>query len=138
MSGYALLILFLVAPARDWRTVRDAKAHCQVVVPSDWAGGASVATAPGHKAGVVVHGLSREQRFDQAVSAAKALMKPLVHFSDGGERVWYSYDGGVVGTVFWYVAVPGDPVCTAQLQFSDPQLEPTARAIVLSLGGARP
>ena len=134
----ALGVLVLVAVPCDWRPLRDAKAHCQLLVPPDWTGGASVALAPGHRAAAAVRALSRETRFDQAVLAAKGVMKPLRRFEDGPDRVWYAYDAGVPGTVFWYVAVAGEPVCVAQLEFGDPQLEETARLVAGSLSVSRP
>jgi hypothetical protein len=135
MSPYILvsLVFFFLPGGKDWRIVKDARARCQVLVPPDWSGGTSVATAPDHRAGAVVHGLPREQRFEQAVSAAKEIMKPISTIEEGPARVWYAYDGGVQGTTFWYVAVLGDPVCTAQVQFKDRELEATARAIAGSL-----
>jgi hypothetical protein len=132
----ALLLVSTPPVPSHWKVVKDAKAHCQVSVPEDWTGVTSVSTAPGRKASAVVHGLSREQRFDQAISAAKTVMKPVATIEEGPNRVWYSYDGGAKDTTSWYVAVPGETICTAQVEFKDPELEPTARTIVGSLGMA--
>jgi hypothetical protein len=133
-----LLLLTLLRPSpdpsKDWRVVRDAKARCQLFVPQEWSGPTSIAVAPGRKGGAVVHALAREQRFDQAVQQAKSLMRPLATLEERPDRIWYSYDGGQQGTTFWYVAVSGETICTAEVQFSDPGLEATARLIVLSVG----
>jgi hypothetical protein len=133
----ALLLLALLRPLeapRDFRVVRDAKARCQILVPPEWSGPTSIATAPGRKGSAVVHAVAREHGFDQAVSQAKSLMRPLATFEERPDRIWYSYDGGQPGTTFWYVAVAGETICTAEVAFSDPSLEATARLIAGSVG----
>lgn len=132
------LVLFALAPAatKEWRVLRDSKAHCQVSVPPEWKGGAGVAISPEWNASATVHGLSREQRLDQAVSVAKALMRPSIVFEEGPKRVWYAYQGESQGSA-WYVAVAGDPVCVALIDFRDREFEAAARQIVTSLTNSR-
>ncbi|HWX23948.1 MAG TPA: hypothetical protein VN083_02860 [Vicinamibacteria bacterium] len=134
------LVLWLVsAPAvpKGWRVVKDAKARCQLAVPGEWTGETSLASAPGRKGTAVVHGLPKGRTWDQAISFAKTAMKPVTMIEDGPARVWYAYDSGSEGTTSWYVVVPGDPICTAQVEFREAGLEVTARAIVGSLEAVR-
>jgi hypothetical protein len=41
------------------------------------------------------------------------------------------------GGADWYVAVPGSPVCTAQISIKAPAMEETAKKIALSLKQAK-
>ena len=135
----ALMIALAVTPSapNGWRVLKDAKARCQLLVPSNWTGETSLASAPGRKASAVVHGLRTGEAWEEAAGAAKTKLKPLAILEDGPGRLWYTYDSRSPGATAWYVAVPGDPVCTAEIEFREADLEGTARSIVDSLGSAR-
>jgi hypothetical protein len=122
--------------------VKDKQGTCQVAVPSDWTTDkivSSFAKSPDGKADVVSHGLRSGQAFPEATSMAKQIMKPSKIIEDSGKRLWYAYEGNssATGGTNWYVAVPGTPVCTAQVGFKDPAAEETAKKIALSLTQAK-
>lgn len=125
-----------------WKVVKDKQGACQLGVPADWTTDkivSSFAKSPDGKANAVPHGVRSGQSFSDATSLAKQMLKPSKTIEDSGKRLWYAYEGGSSsgGGTNWYVAVPGTPVCTAQVSFKDPALEDTAKKIVLSLGKAK-
>lgn len=120
-----------------WKTVTDRQKACRIAVPSDWTSDKLVASfveSADHRSSAVAHGLRAGQPFAEAVSTAKQVMTPSKMIEESGKRVWYAYQAtGGSSATNWYVAVAGDPVCTAQLSFKDASAEGTAKKIALSL-----
>jgi hypothetical protein len=79
------------------------------------------------------------QSFTEATTLAKQGLQPTKTIEDSGKRLWYAYQGAstAAGGADWYVAVPGSPVCTAQISFKAAAMEETAKKIALSLTQAK-
>ena len=125
-----------------WKVIKDKQGACQLAVPPDWTTDKllpSFAKSPDGKANAVAHGVRSGQSFAQATAMAKQVMKPSKMIEDSGKRLWYAYEGNssANGGTNWYIAVPGTPVCTAQVSFKDPSLEDTAKKVALSLSPAK-
>jgi hypothetical protein len=143
-SGFlaALLLAGLGLHAQQvpggWKTVKDRQGVCQIAVPGDWVSDKLVASfmqSADGKANAVAHGLRAGQSFTDATSLAKQMMVPSKVIEDSPKRVWYAYQGASSpqGETNWYVAVAGNPVCTAQITFKVAATEETAKKIALSL-----
>ena len=147
MGSAALLLASFCLHAQDvpggWKVVKDGKGVCQFAVPADWVSdkfSKSFMMPADGKASAVANGIRPGQSFAVATSMAKQLMKPVKTIEDSGKRVWYTYEtsGGMQqGKTQWYVAVAGNPVCTAQIDFKVPAMEETAKKIALSLTQAK-
>lgn len=121
-----------------WKVVKDNQGACKVAVPGDWKIDTSIGKSPDGKSNVVPNGLDADESFKEATSMVKQMMKPTKTIEDSDKRLLYAYDGGRGSSgTNWYVAVPGKPVCTAQVTFKDPVPEDTAKKIALSLTQAK-
>lgn len=120
-----------------WKTVTDRQKTCRIAVPADWTSDKLVASfvqSADDRSSAVAHGLRAGQSFAEAVTMAKQVMTPSKMIEDSGKRVWYAYqDNGGSSATNWYVAVAGDPVCTAQISFKDAAVEGIGKKIALSL-----
>lgn len=122
--------------------VKDKQGACQIAVPADWVAdklvSSFVSSADG-KANAVPHGVRAGQSFAEATTLSKQVMPPTKTIEDSSKRLWYAYQSGSTadGGADWYVAVPGSPVCTAQISFKAPAMEETAKKIALSLKQAK-
>lgn len=142
IAAVSMCSAFAQTVPSGWKVVKDKQGACQVAVPSDWTTDkivSSFAKSPDGKANAVPHGLRSGQAFPEATSLAKQMLKPSKTIEDSGKRLWYAYEGSSSssGGTNWYVAVPGTPVCTAQIGFKDPAAEETAKKIALSLTQAK-
>ena len=138
----AAIGLHAQAVPAGWKTVKDTKGTCQIAVPGDWVSdklSASFAKSADGKANAVAHGLRAGQSFADAMAIARQAMKPSKMIEDSSNRLWYAYEGGASagGGTSWYVAVPGSPVCAAQVNFKDAATEEIGRKIALSLTQAK-
>jgi hypothetical protein len=146
VGATALLLTSFCSHAQDvpsgWKVVKDKQGVCQMAVPADWVADrriSSFMTSPDGKANAVPHGMRTGQSFSEATTLAKQGLAPTKTIEDSSKRLWYAYKGAgtAAGGADWYVAVPGSPVCTAQIAFKAPALEETAKKIVLSLTQAK-
>jgi len=125
-----------------WKVVKDKQGACQLAVPAGWVADKLISSFVGSadgKANAVPHGVRAGQSFVEATTLAKQGLQPTKTIEDSGKRLWYAYQGGstAAGGADWYVAVPGNPVCTAQISFKTPAMEETAKKIALSLKPAK-
>lgn len=114
---------------------------CQLATPADWTADKLVSSfvmSPDKKSTAVAHGQRAGQTFDQVKSLAQQMMPPVKVLEDSGKRIWYEYkNSGPAAGTNWYVAMPGSPVCTAQVTFKDAAAEDTAKKIALSVTQAK-
>ena len=127
--------------AKDWKVVKDPQGVCQLTVPSDWVAGKTSASlvrsldrrlnaAPASAAG---------KSFAQVAAAAKQTMPPTRILEDSPNRLWFSYIGlNPAGGANLFVAIAGNPVCTAQVTYKVPQAQEMAKKIALSLSVVPP
>lgn len=124
-----------------WKVVKDRQGACQLAVPADWKGDSlvpSFVSSADGKANAVPHGQRAGESFAETTSLAKQVMPPTKVIEDSAKRLWYAYASSTgAGGTNWYVAVSGNPVCTAQVSFKDPAMEDTAKKIALSLSQAK-
>ncbi len=82
----------------------------------------SFVMSPDKKSTAVPHGQRPARRSTRLLAGATN--------DAAGERIWYEYrNSGPAAGTNWYVAVPGLPVCTAQVTFKDAAPEDAAKKI---------
>jgi len=141
----ALLLAGMVLHAQEvpsgWKVVKDRQGACQIAVPPDWVSDKLVASfmqSPDGKANAVPHGQRAGQSLADAVNLSKMTLKVSKTIEESGTRVWFAFETNIgAGGTNWYVAVPGSPVCTAQVTFKSAATEETAKKIALSLTQAK-
>lgn len=138
--AFAALCIHAQDVPNGWKVLKDKQGTCQMAVPSDWTTSAiapSLANSPDNQSTAVVHGVSADQSFAEAKEMAKQVVKPTTIIEDSAKRLWYVYEGNRSGVTNWYVAVPGKPVCAAQITFKAAAMEDTAKKIVMSVAPAK-
>jgi len=125
-----------------WKVVKDLQGKCQLAVPPDWVPDSlvkSFVNSADGKSNAVAHPSRPGQSFSEVTALAKQVMPPTKSLEDSAQRVWYAYttNNSAQGATNWYIAVPGTPICTAQVTFKVAADEAIAKKIALSLTQAK-
>jgi hypothetical protein len=120
-----------------WQVMKDRKQLCQISTPAGWTADKIMPgsiTAGDKKASAIFGSKPADATYAEIVKMAKDMFKPTKIFEETGTRTWFASapETGKKG-MNWYVAMSTNPVCEAQIQFSDPAFETSAKQIVNSL-----
>lgn len=78
------------APPDGWRVIKDRKGNCQMIVPNEWKGTASMASPENRQAMAAIHLLPGKD-WSEAKAMAEHVMTPQEIVEDGPERFWFVF-----------------------------------------------